>query len=218
VTLPEVDLDLTDAFGHLRIVPVVVIHDAQDAEPLALALKAGGLACAEVTLRTPAALESLRRIAVDDQILVGAGTVLRPSQVDEAVAAGARFIVTPGFSRAVVDRCRQLGVPVLPGVTTPSEIQLALDADIAVVKFFPAAAMGGVATLRALSPAFPMVRFVPTGGVSADNVRDYLAVPAVLAVGGSWMVATDLISSGRFDEIQRRTIEAVALVSSIEVA
>lgn len=183
--------------GH-RVVPVVVLQDARQAAPLADALVAGGLPVAEVTFRTAAAEAALRRMAADGRLLVGAGTVLGPAQVERAVEAGARFVVSPGFSLPVVRRAQQLGVPVYPGVATPSEIMAALDAGLDVLKLFPAKALGGAATLKALAAPFPGVRFVPTGGVSAESMTDYLQHPAVVAVGGSWMVAPSLLQAGDY--------------------
>jgi 2-dehydro-3-deoxyphosphogluconate aldolase/(4S)-4-hydroxy-2-oxoglutarate aldolase len=201
-----------DLLASYRLVPVVVLERADDAWPLGQALKAGGLPCAEVTFRTAAAEEAIREMSKDPDLLVGAGTVLSADQVDAAVAAGASFIVSPGLSAEVVRRCKQLGVPVLPGVATPTEVMTAIDADLDAVKFFPAEANGGVATLRALSAPFPKMRFVPTGGVTFDNLGGYLAVRSVLAVGGSWMVAPALIAAGDFEEITRLTSDAVGLV------
>jgi 2-dehydro-3-deoxyphosphogluconate aldolase / (4S)-4-hydroxy-2-oxoglutarate aldolase len=205
-----VDLsDVLATIAALRLVPVVVVQDAKEALPLAEALKAGGLGCAEITFRSPAAAESIRALAERHDIVVGAGTVLHPRQLEEALAAGARFIVTPGFSQEIVKLARDAGVPVFPGVATATEIQMALEQGVEVVKFFPAEAMGGVATLKALAGPFPMVRFIPTGGVNADNLARYLELKAVLAVGGSWMVAPSLLAQGRFDEVRRLAAEAV---------
>jgi 2-dehydro-3-deoxyphosphogluconate aldolase / (4S)-4-hydroxy-2-oxoglutarate aldolase len=192
-------------------VPVVVLQHAKDALPLAEALKAGGLGCAEITFRSAAAAEAIRAIAGDPDIVVGAGTVLTGGQLEEALAAGARFIVTPGFNREVVKLAREASVPVFPGVATATEIQMALDEGVEVVKFFPAEAMGGVATLKALAGPFPMVRFIPTGGLTADNMARYLELKTVLAVGGSWMVAPALLAEGRFDEVRRLAAQAVAV-------
>jgi 2-dehydro-3-deoxyphosphogluconate aldolase/(4S)-4-hydroxy-2-oxoglutarate aldolase len=183
--------------GH-RVVPVVVLQDVRQAAPSADALVAGGLPVAEVTFRTAAAEAALRRMAADGRLLVGAGTVLGPAQVERAVEAGARFVVSRGFSLPVVRRAQQLGVPVYPGVATPSEIMAALDAGLDVLKLFPAKAFGGAATLKALAAPFPGVRFVPTGGVSAESMTDYLQHPAVVAVGGSWMVAPSLLQAGDY--------------------
>lgn len=203
---------ITRALATLRVIPVVVLEAASHAEALGAALKAGGLPCAEVTFRTAAAQEALRTMARDADLLVGAGTVLQPDQVDRALDAGARFIVTPGFSRRVVERCQARGVVVYPGVATPTEIQMALEIGIDIVKFFPAEASGGVDALKAIAAPFPMVRFIPTGGINATNLERYLGFESVLAVGGSWMVAPPLIASGNFDQITRLTRAAVDCV------
>jgi len=195
-----------------RIVPVIVVDDPAVAEPLGAALLAGGLTCAEVTLRTPAALAALRILAERPELLVGAGTVVNVGQLEQAVGAGAKFVVSPGLSAAVVRRGRELGVPVLPGIATATELMAALDEGVEAVKFFPAQALGGVPTLKALAAPFGSVRFVPTGGITAALLPDYLAVPAVAAVGGSWMVAPELLSGKRFDEVTARSAAAVALV------
>jgi 2-dehydro-3-deoxyphosphogluconate aldolase/(4S)-4-hydroxy-2-oxoglutarate aldolase len=206
--------EVSTRLAQLRLVPVIVLDDAGDAWPLAQALKAGGLPCAEVTLRTPAAEEALREMAKDPDVLLGAGTVLRPDQVDIAVEAGARFIVTPGYSAAVVERCQRVGVPVIPGVATPTEVQQALEAGLDTVKYFPAEALGGARALAAIAAPYAQMRFVPTGGITAANVGDYLALPSVVAVGGSWMAAKDLVRDGRFDEITRLTAEAVEIAGA----
>jgi 2-dehydro-3-deoxyphosphogluconate aldolase/(4S)-4-hydroxy-2-oxoglutarate aldolase len=203
-----------ERIAELRIVPVAVVEDADRAAPLGAALVAGGLPCIEVTFRTAAAEQAVREAARNPDLLVGAGTVVRPEQVDLALAAGARFVVTPGFSPAVVRACQDAGVPVVPGVSTATEIQLALDAGLEVVKFFPAETSGGVPALKALSAPYSMMRFIPTGGISAANLRDYLALPSVVAAGGSWMVAPALVAAGRYDEIRRLTADAVTLRSA----
>lgn len=194
-----------------RLVPVVVLDDAADAAPLAAALVEGGLPVAEVTFRTAAAADSIRAMSERGDMLVGAGTVLTPAQVDEAVAAGASYVVSPGLSRAVVDRCREHGVLPLPGAVTATEIQAALELGLSTVKFFPAGTSGGAKAIAALSAPFGGVTFVPTGGVSAANLHEYLDVPSVVAVGGSWMVPKDLIRSGDFAGVTRLTADAVAL-------
>jgi 2-dehydro-3-deoxyphosphogluconate aldolase / (4S)-4-hydroxy-2-oxoglutarate aldolase len=196
-----------------RVLPVVVIHELAQAVPLAQALGAGGLPVAEVTFRTPAAAGAIRLLSTETDLLVGAGTVIRPEQVDAAVEAGARFVVTPGFSSAVVRRCAELEVPLIPGVATATEVIAALDHGLSVLKLFPAEAVGGIAALKALAGPFPEVRFVPTGGVTAANLAAYLAVANVAAVGGSWMVARELIAAGDFGTIERLTAEAVALAA-----
>ena len=203
-----------EAIATARLLPVVVIDDAQAAPPLAAALSRGGLRCAEITLRTAAAETALRAMAADPGMVVGAGTVLNAAQAARAIGAGARYIVTPGLSLEVVRHCQARSVPVFPGVATASEMLAALDAGIETVKFFPAEQLGGVSMLKALAAPFPMMRFIPTGGVTAANLAGYLRHPAVLAAGGSWMVAASLINAGDFDEITRLTAEAVAIAAA----
>lgn len=208
------ELETLDSLLAGRIVPVVVLEDANDAEPLGDALAAGGLPVAEVTFRTAAAEDSIRELARRGDLLVGAGTVIDAEQVDRAVAAGARFIVSPGLLPEVVLRARHHGVPVVPGAVTPSELMQALALGLDVLKFFPAGVFGGAAALQALGAPFPQVRFVPTGGVSAANLAEFLALGNVAAVGGSWMVQPALIRAGDFDAIAAATREAVALVAA----
>ena len=193
-----------------RIIPVVVLEKVEAALPLARALVAGGLPVAEVTFRSDVAVDAIRLIASETEVLVGAGTVVRPDQVDAAVDAGAGFVVTPGFSESVVGRCTELGVPVIPGVATATEVIAAIGHGLTVLKLFPAEAVGGSSLLKALAGPFPDVRFVPTGGVGSANMAGYLALSNVVAVGGSWMVAPGLIAAGDFDAIQRLTADAVA--------
>ncbi|MGH2926649.1 MAG: bifunctional 4-hydroxy-2-oxoglutarate aldolase/2-dehydro-3-deoxy-phosphogluconate aldolase [Solirubrobacteraceae bacterium] len=206
--------DVLAAVLERRLVPVVVLQDAAAAPPLADALVAGGLPVAEVTFRTPAAEAALRALASRTDVLAGAGTVLTPDQVDRAADAGARFVVSPGVSAAVVQRGQELGLAVLPGVATASEVMKALDLGIDVVKFFPAETSGGPAAVKALAAPFPGLRFVPTGGIGAAQLPGYLGIPAVAAVGGSWMVAPSLVAAHDFDEITRRTAAAVAAVAA----
>ena len=201
-----------DRLGDLGVIPVVVIDDPSRAAALGSALLLGGLPCAEVTLRTDTALESLRVLAENPDLLVGAGTVLRPAQVEAALQAGARYIVSPGFSALVVSECQRCGVPVLPGVATATEIQVALEAGLEAVKFFPAEASGGLAALKALAAPFRGVRFVPTGGIAADGLATYLAQPSVLAVGGSWLVSADLLAAKDFVRITKLSAAAVQIV------
>ncbi|MCV2489164.1 bifunctional 4-hydroxy-2-oxoglutarate aldolase/2-dehydro-3-deoxy-phosphogluconate aldolase [Geodermatophilus sp. YIM 151500] len=198
-----------------RLVPVVVLSDAGRAEGLAEALVAGGLRVAEVTFRTPAASEAIRRMAEHPELVVGAGTVVRGEQVDRAADAGARFVVSPGLSATVVARARERGVDVLPGVVTPTEVIAALDLGIDTMKFFPAAQYGGVATLKALAAPFPGVRFVPTGGISPVDLPDYLSLPTVPAVGGSWMVRPDLVEAGDFPTVTELTAQAVRAAAAV---
>jgi len=203
--------DVLPALSAARLVPVVVLDDAADADALAGALVAGGLPVAEVTFRTAAAQDSIRAMAARGDILVGAGTVLTVDQVDQSVAAGARFIVSPGLSRAVVQRCQEHGVLALPGAVTASEVMAALELGLTTVKFFPAGTSGGAAAIKALAAPFGDVRFVPTGGVGPKNLADYLALPCVAAVGGSWMVPRDRVKAGDFAGIRQLTADAVAL-------
>lgn len=197
--------------GAARLVPVVVLDDAAHAAPLAEALVAGGLPVAEVTFRTAAAVESIRAMSSRGGMLVGAGTVLTPEQVDAAVDAGASYVVSPGLSVAVVRRCAERGVLALPGAVTATEVQAALAEGLEAVKFFPAGTSGGTPAIKALSAPFAGLRFVPTGGVGPDNLADYLSISAVLAVGGSWMVPRDAIAAGDFARVQSLTADAVAL-------
>jgi 2-dehydro-3-deoxyphosphogluconate aldolase / (4S)-4-hydroxy-2-oxoglutarate aldolase len=196
-----------------RLVPVIVLEDEAAAPALAEALVAGGLRCAEVTFRTPAAQAALKAMAADERLVVGAGTVVTADQVDQAVSAGARFVVSPGLSTAVVRRCRALGVPVFPGVATATEVIAALDEGLDVLKFFPAEPLGGLTMLSALAAPFPAVRFIPTGGISAAQLQAYLSHRSVLAVGGSWMVASKLLAAGDWAQVTALTAEAVALAA-----
>src|SRR3954447_24803186 len=197
------------------IVPVVVLEELDTAVPVAAALAEGGLPVAEGTFRTAVAPDALARIAAATDVLVGAGTVVRPEQVDEAVGAGAQFIVTPGLSARVIERCRALDVLVIPGVATATEVIAALDLGLGLLKLFPAEAAGGVALLRALRGPFPDVRFVPTGGISAANAASYLALPSVAAVGGSWMVAPELIAARDYASVTRLAREAAAMAAEV---
>lgn len=198
----------------IKVVPVVAINDAADAEPLANALVDGGLPCAEITFRTDAALASIKTMARLGNIQVGAGTVLKIDQVKAAVDAGATFMVSPGFNPKVVQYCVENNIPIAPGITNPTDIEMALEFELEVLKFFPAEAFGGINTLKALSAPYGAVKFIPTGGISANNLLDYLKFPKVLACGGSWMVKSDLIADKKFDEICALTKEAVSLVKS----
>lgn len=198
------------------VIPVVVINDVEDAEPLAQALCEGGLPCAEVTFRTAAAEESIRKMTdIYPDMLIGAGTVLTTEQVDRTVAAGAKFIVSPGFDPEVVDYCILKQIPVFPGCITPSEVAQAVKRGLKVVKFFPAAQFGGVSTIQALTAPYVGLKFMPTGGVNAKNLADYLQCKSIIACGGSWMVKSDLIKAGEFEKIKDMTKEAVSLVNEI---
>ena len=208
--------ELLQKVQEMGVVPVVVLNDAKDAAPLAKALCEGGLPCAEVTFRTDAAEESIRIMAEQfPEMLLGAGTVLTTEQVDRAVAAGAKFIVSPGFDPEIVDYCIEKGILILPGCITPSEIAQAVKRGLSVVKFFPAEQFGGVATIKALAAPYTSVKFMPTGGISAKNLPDYLGFKKMVACGGSWMVKGDMIAAGEFDKIREMTAEAVALVKEI---
>lgn len=208
--------ELLQRVEEMGVVPVVVLNDAKDAAPLAKALCEGGLPCAEVTFRTEAAEESIRIMATEfPEMLIGAGTVLTTEQVDRAVAAGAKFIVSPGFDPEIVDYCLEKGILVLPGCITPSEVAQAVKRGLSVVKFFPAEQFGGIATIKALAAPYTNVRFMPTGGISAKNLADYLGFKKIVACGGSWMVKGDLVAAGEFDKIKEMTAEAVALVKEI---
>lgn len=206
-------MDTLSALSAARLVPVVVLDDAADADALAGALVAGGLPIAEVTFRTAAAEDSIRAMSARGDMLVGAGTVLTPAQVDLAVAAGASYIVSPGLSRAVVERCQEHGVLALPGAVTATEVQAALELGLTTVKFFPAGTSGGAAAIAALAAPFGGVSFVPTGGVGPKNLHEYLAIPAVAAVGGSWMVPRDRVKAGDFAGITELTAQAVLLAA-----
>lgn len=205
--------DILRQIGSTGIVPVVVLNKAADAVPLAESLVSGGLPCAEVTFRTDAAEESIRVIAKNfPQMLVGAGTVLTTEQVDRALDAGAKFIVSPGLNPKVVEHCMKKGVPITPGIMTPTELEVALGFGLDVVKFFPAENAGGLKMIKAMSAPYTMMRFMPTGGITAANVREYLACDKILACGGSWMVKSDLVSAGNFAAIERLSREASAIV------
>ena len=198
------------------VIPVIKIDNVKDALPLAEALKNGGLCCAEITFRTDAAEESIRLIHEKySEFFIAAGTVLTTEQADKAMAAGASFIVSPGLNPEVVKHCNAKGYPIIPGVCTPTEIEAAMSLGLTYLKFFPAEAAGGVKMIKAVSAPYTKVRFMPTGGISTKNLADYLGCKAVFACGGSWMVPSDLINEGRFDEIEKLTAEAVALLKEI---
>ena len=202
-----------EKLGKLKIVPVVAIEKAEVSTTLADALIEAGLPCAEITFRTKDAASAMKAISKKrGDVLVGAGTVLKVDQVKEACDSGAKFIVSPGFNPKVVDYCVKNNIAVIPGISNPTDIEMALDFDLNVVKFFPAENFGGIKTLKAISAPYSMMRFVPTGGINVHNCREYLAFPKVLAVGGSWMVEKTLINEEKFQEITRLTKEAMALV------
>jgi len=199
-----------------RVIPVVTIRDPDSAAGIAAALVRGGLPIAEVTFRSDCAEEAIAAIASQTDARVGAGTIIDSELVDRAAAAGATFIVTPGFSAAVVERCLEIGIPVIPGVGGATDIMSALAYGLTVVKLFPADALGGPKTVRALSGPFPNVRFVPTGGVTITTASEYLAIDSVAAVGGSWITPPVAITSRRFEEVERLAAEAVAICAENE--
>lgn len=202
--------------GEYGIVPVVVLNDSKDAAPLADALCEGGLACAEVTFRTEAAAESIKIMSENHpEMMVGAGTVLTVEQVDEAVAAGAKFIVSPGLNPEVVKYCLDKNIPITPGVVTPSEMEQAIELGLNLVKFFPAEPSGGLAMIKAVAAPYTMLKFMPTGGINPNNVKEYLKDDKIFACGGSWMVKGNLVDEGNFDEIKKLTKEAVDIVKEI---
>ena len=204
----------TDVFKRLaeiKVIPVSVIDDAAMAEPMGAALAAGGLPVAEVTFRTAAAEAAIKALAKRGDLLVGAGTVLTIENVKTAVGGGAQFIVTPGFNPKVVDYCLEHSIAITPGTVTATEIGLALDRGVKVVKFFPAEASGGIKTLKAVAAPYGMMKFVPTGGITPENIGEYLKFGQVLACGGSWMVAKELLANKQFDKITELARQAVAL-------
>lgn len=202
---------LTGQLASHRLIPVVAIDSVEKAAPLADALTQGGLPCAEITLRTEAGIDAIHALRDRDEFLVGAGTVHSVDQAKASVDAGAKFIVSPGLNPRTVRWCIENNVPVFPGVATPTDLEMALEFGLDVVKFFPAETLGGVDTLKAFSGPFGNMKFVPTGGIGPCNLRDYLQLNSVIACGGSWMVKTDLLRDNQFEEIQRITAEAVKL-------
>jgi len=204
---------ILERLGELGVVPVASIPSASDAPRLGEALLQRGLPCVEITFRTSAAEEAIQRIVpAHPKMLVGAGTVLSVSQAEKAVSAGARFVVSPGFDPKIVSWCLEHDIAVTPGVATPTEINMALDHGLSVLKFFPAEALGGVKMLKAIAAPYDNLKFMPTGGVNPENLANYLRHPAVHCCGGSWIVERKLIVDGKFDEITRLTLEAVDIV------
>ena len=198
------------------IIPVVVLNDTKDAEPLGKALVEGGIPCAEVTFRTEAAEECIRIMAEKfPEMLVGAGTVLTTEQVDRAIAAGAKFIVSPGLNPKVVKYCVEKNIPITPGIITPSEMEQAIELGLEVVKFFPAESFGGLKTIKSMAAPYGKMMFMPTGGINPENVKEYLKFNKILACGGSWMVAGNLVKEGKFDEIAKLVAEAKEIVKEI---
>jgi 2-dehydro-3-deoxyphosphogluconate aldolase/(4S)-4-hydroxy-2-oxoglutarate aldolase len=213
--------DVTQALAAIRIIPIIVIEDPANAAPLARALLEGGISCVEITFRTSTAAEALRRITDEfPDLLVGAGTVLTPVQATWARAAGAKFVVSPGFNLRVVDYCLTHDMPVYPGVCTPTEIETALNRGLRVVKFFPAEPIGGLPYLKAIAAPYSDIDFIPTGGVNASNLASYLAFKRVVACGGSWMAPAEWIAQQRFDRIkdESRVASAIARASRGETA
>lgn len=204
-----------DGLAQYRVLPVVVLHDSANAIPLARALAAGGLPIAEVTFRTAAAVDSIRQIAREmPDMVVGAGTVLTADQVGMAQDAGAQFLVSPGFNPKVVAEAARRGIPIVPGVNNPTSVEMAMDAGLDILKFFPAGASGGIAMLKSLGGPYGDVRFVPTGGIGPKNIGEYLALPNVLACGGSWMVDPKLVAAGQYDTVTTLTREAISIAQS----
>lgn len=204
-------------FAASPVVPVMVIQRVEDAVPMAKALAAGGITVFEITLRTPAALDAIRAIAEAlPETLVGAGTVLTPEQYDAVVAAGAKFVISPGYTRTLLEHAKKGSAPLIPGVATPSEIMTALELGYDHLKFFPAEANGGAPALKAIAAPLAQVKFCPTGGVSVKNVAEYVALGCVATVGGTWMLPADAIEAGDWDQITALTKEAVVLVNSLK--
>lgn len=194
----------------LRILPVIAIDRVDDVSPLADALEKGGLPIAEITLRTDAGIGAIAKLSTRDDFVVGAGTVHSVEQAKMVADAGAKFVVSPGINPKTVQWCLDHRMPIYPGVSCPTDLETAIEFGLEVVKFFPAEQLGGVAMLKALQGPYSNIRFIPTGGISASNLKTYLDLPSVIACGGSWMVKADLINSGSFAEVQRLTAEAVA--------
>ena len=209
-------MTIEERFEDFGVVPVVVLDDVKDALPLAKALTEGGLPCAEVTFRTEAAEESIKVMAeAYPDMVVGAGTVLTIEQADAAVKAGAKFIVSPGFDPEIVDYCLKKEIPIFPGCVTPSEVAQAVKRGLKVVKFFPAEPAGGVAMIKAMAAPYHQLRFMPTGGIGTQNLKDYLEFDKIICCGGSWMVKADLIKNGEFEKICKLTKDAKELAKSI---
>ena len=210
---------IVEKIYEIGIVPVIAIDDAEKAVPLAKALVAGGLPAAEVTFRTAAAEEAIRRITAEvPEMLVGAGTVLTKDQVDRALDAGSKFIVSPGFNPEITKYALEKGAVMMPGTATPGEMEQAMSLGLDVVKFFPAEQNGGVAKLKAVAGPYTNLRWMPTGGVNAKNLMDYLSFDKIVACGGTWMVKKDLINDEQWDEITRLTKEAVQTMLGFEFA
>lgn len=201
---------IIEKIGQMKIVPVVVLNSVEETLPKMQALIDGGLPCAEITFRTPCAAEAIAlAVKTYPDALIGAGTVINAEQCEKAIAAGSKFIVSPGFSEEVADCCKAHGMFYLPGVVTPTEVMTAVAKGLTTLKFFPASNYGGLKTIKAICAAFPYLKIMPTGGISADNILEYLACDKILACGGSWMM------SGTPEEIKEKTAKAVALVKKV---
>ncbi|MGI2801057.1 bifunctional 4-hydroxy-2-oxoglutarate aldolase/2-dehydro-3-deoxy-phosphogluconate aldolase [Photobacterium damselae] len=206
--------NLNEQLQALKVIPVIVIDNAQDIIPLGKVLAENGLPAAEITFRSEAAVEAIRLLReAQPDMLIGAGTVLNKQQAMAAKEAGATFIVSPGFNPNTVKACQEIGIDIVPGINNPSTIEAALEMGLTTLKFFPAEASGGVNMVKALLAPYTNVRLMPTGGINPANIKDYLAVPRVLACGGSWMVDKKLIKAAQWDELAKLTRKAVALVS-----
>jgi len=204
---------LTEKLRASKIVPVIALDNAIDAVPLGAALRKSGIPVAEITFRSPAAAEAIRRLRdADPDILIAAGTVLNAAQAKAAQQAGADFIVSPGFNPNTVKACQDMDIPITPGINNPTAIEAALEHGIDTVKYFPAEASGGIPMLKALLAPYAMLKIMPTGGINAKNIRDYLAIKNVIACGGSWMVEKSLLAAQNWAEVERLGKEAVALV------
>jgi 2-dehydro-3-deoxyphosphogluconate aldolase / (4S)-4-hydroxy-2-oxoglutarate aldolase len=209
-------MDIFEQFHAIGVIPVAEIEDARDARPLAEALTAGGLPIIEVTLRTEAALESIGRISRGETgILVGAGTVINRQQAQAAVEAGAKFLVSPGLAEEVAIWAQENSIPFLPGAVTPTEIIRAINLGLELLKFFPAETMGGLKAIKAISDPFPRVKFIPTGGIRAENLAEYLQSTKIHAVGGSWLCKRQMITDGKFGEIETAARQAAQIVREI---
>jgi len=203
-------MDMFKEIYELGIIPVVAIDDADNAVPLAKALRDGGLPAAEITFRTAAAEEAIRRITAEcPDVLVGAGTVLTKEQCDRAIAAGAKFVVTPGFNPEMIAYIRSTGIPMMPGAATPGEMEQAMSRGLTTTKFFPAEANGGEAKLKALAGPYQAAKWMPTGGVNTKNLNDYLSFDRILCCGGTWIATSADIAEGKWDDITRKCKEAV---------
>jgi 2-dehydro-3-deoxyphosphogluconate aldolase/(4S)-4-hydroxy-2-oxoglutarate aldolase len=207
--------DILKKLWNFGIIPVIKINQLDRTEDLASTLVNAELPCAEITYRTECAGDAIKKIAANHpDILIGAGTVISLDQAKEAVSSGAKFIVSPGLNLAIIDWCLQENITVIPGVATPSDIMAAIDRGVNVLKFFPALALGGINYLNAITPAFPGIRFIPTGGINSGNVATWLELPYIHAIGGSWLVPSDLLETGAFDQIGELIMVSVRIVKS----